>query len=251
MMSGRILLCGVVGFVVLALGLAGCGGHRHCHDCEEPSFTGAYEGSGINSSGIFSVTLNIDNSYNITGTETQVTGGSGTWTVAGSVDNGGNASITLTPAAGSAVTETGSMQFVASGINQVGLYASGSNTPIPVTLAVANAGVWDGDYTGSYATSGGVTGTASVKIDVSGNVSGMVSPSTGSGTSTLSGAISPDGLATITVTPATGSAVTYQGGAAYNINEQLTLIAANGPATFAMTLTYQSPAARRAFKLRS
>jgi len=251
MMNGRILFCGVACFVVLALGLSGCGGHHHCDECGEPSFTGAYQGSGINSTGIFSVTLNIDSSYNITGTETQVTGGPGTSTVTGTVDNGGNASITLTPAAGSATAETGSMQFVGSGVIQVAFYASGSNTPIPVTLGVASSGIWAGNYTGTYAASPGVTGTASAKIDASGNVSGTLSPSTGSGSSTLSGAISPAGVATLTVTPATGSAVTYQGGAAYNINEQLTLTCANGSATFSTTLGYQSPAARRAFKLRS
>jgi len=250
MMNGRILLSGVVGFLALAMGLVGCGGDHHCFECGQPNFTGAYEGSGINSSGIFSITLNIDNSYNITGTETQVTGGTGAWTVAGSVDNGGNASITLTPTSGSATVETGSMQFVGSGVIQVAFYAAGSNTPIPVTLGVTNAALWDGNYSGTYAASGGVTGTGSVQIDSSGNVSGTISPSGGGGNSTLSGTIGPNGVATVTVTPTAGSPVTYQGGAAYNTSEELTLTAANGSSTLAMTLTYVSPAVHRAFKVR-
>jgi hypothetical protein len=242
----------IIGGLGLAAGLtfavAGCAGHDHCWDCGRPSFTGIYEGSGINASGLFSVNFTIAPGGAISGSETQITGGKSTWTVSGTTDDNGNASITLTPASGTPITETGSLGFAAPGVIQVAFYQNGSNTPIPVSMA-NSAGLFSGNYAGSYAVSSGSTGTGQLSIDVNGNIAGFLAPTTGAAWN-LTGTVSPLGVASLTVTPPTGDATTYTGGAAYNISEKLLFTAASGNTTLSLNLTFQSNARLPAFRLR-
>jgi hypothetical protein len=219
---------------ILSIGLAliGCGGSStdsNSGTTTNSPFAGSYTGSVDPSSGnLISVSsFTIANDGTITGSGVDASGATGT--LSGKITDAGAITVTTTPSTGSPSTVTGAVTLNIAG-HLVGTVTNtvDSSTSFVTLGKVGGSLIFAGTFTGTYHTTTGDSGNVQITVQSNGGLAGNVTSTSGGGSASLVGTVSPAGVVVLTVTPTSGSTLHDAGICAYNAAGQLIFEASDG-----------------------